>query len=87
MCLMTHQGACGNGVNFSEVVIAKFQTGCVSLLIHPETGDSPAPTADCFLLLCGAFHYTEQKAPVSVIFVSALLNIQNDQQHNSLLWW
>lgn len=32
MCLMTHQGGCGRGVNFSEVVIAALQTGHVSVL-------------------------------------------------------
>lgn len=82
MCLMTHQGACGNGVNFSEVVIAKFQTGHVSLPIHLETGDSSASTADCFLFFV---QFVSSHASESVISVSALLNIQNDQQRNSLL--
>lgn len=85
MCLMTHQGACGNGVNFSEVVFAKFQTGCVSLLIHLETGDSCASTADCLLPFVRLVSLRGAEASVSVISVSALLNIQNDQQHNSLL--
>lgn len=81
MRLMTHQGARGNGVNFSEVVIAKFQTGHVSLLeleanCLVETLFFP-PCVVCFV---------KQRRSVRECHFCVLLKIQTDQQHNSLLY-
>lgn len=51
MCLMTHQGARGNGVNFSEVAVEVLSYS--GALIRLETG---ASTDDYFLLLHAHFH-------------------------------